>query len=54
MGGTAVYLSQYRMPVPILAFNHQEDRLRQLSMMYGIQPVQLAQPKSGSDFIKKI
>jgi pyruvate kinase len=54
MGGSAVYLSQYRMPVPILAFNSFDSRLRQLSLMYGIRPINMAQPKSGSDFIRKI
>ena len=54
MGGSAVYLSQYRMPVPILAFNSVESRLRQLTLMYGIRPFMMDQPKSGSDFIRKI
>ena len=54
MGGSAVYLSQYRIPVPILAFNSVESRLRQLTLMYGIRPFMMDQPKSGSDFIRKI
>lgn len=54
MGGSAVYLSQHRMQVPILAFNAKEGRLRQLSLLYGIKPIKMSQPKSGSDFIQKI
>jgi pyruvate kinase len=54
MGGSAVYLSQHRMQVPILAFNAEENRLRQLSMLYGIQPIKMHQPSSGSEFIKNI
>ncbi|NQU34401.1 MAG: pyruvate kinase [Bacteroidetes bacterium] len=54
MGGSAVYLSQHRMQVPILAFNAEESRLRQLSLLYGIMPIKMEQPKSGSDFINNI
>ncbi|MCD4694908.1 MAG: pyruvate kinase [Bacteroidales bacterium] len=54
MGGSAVYLSQFRLPVPVLAFSRDKDRLRMLSVLYGITPLYLNQPKSGSDFIRMI
>ncbi|HEY9113696.1 MAG TPA: pyruvate kinase [Bacteroidales bacterium] len=54
LGGSAVYLSRYRMPLPIIVFSNDENRLRQLSVLYGIKPRLMDTPKSGSDFIKKI
>ncbi|MEZ5197965.1 MAG: pyruvate kinase [Bacteroidales bacterium] len=53
-GGSAVYLSQQRTVIPIIAFNANEKRLRQLSLLYSIRPMHLKQPKSGSGFIKSI
>ena len=53
-GGSAVYLSQMRFPVPILAFTSGRKRLRLLSMLYGIHPVFMKQPESGSKFIKSV
>jgi pyruvate kinase len=54
MGGSAVYLSQLRLPVPIIAFNSDIYRLRQLSLLHGIRPVAMEQPRSGSAFIRNI
>ncbi|MCF8379419.1 MAG: pyruvate kinase [Bacteroidales bacterium] len=53
-GGTAIYLSQLRLPVPILAFSHKKERLRLLTLLYGVKPMFMAKPGSGSAFIKKI
>lgn len=53
-GGSAVNLSQQRTSIPIIAFNSDEKRLRQLSLLYSIQPMFMNQPKSGSEFIKSI
>jgi len=53
-GVSAVYLSQRRMPVPILAFSSIRSRLRKLAMLYGVKPLFLETPKSGSSFIKSI
>jgi len=54
LGGSAVYLSRYRMPLPILVFSNDDVRLRQLSILHGVKPRLMETPKSGSDFIKKI
>ena len=53
-GGSAIYLSQLRLPVPILAFTSGEKRLRLLTLLFGVKPVYLEQPKSGSTFIRAI
>lgn len=54
LGGSAVYLSRYRMQLPIIVFSNEDERLRQLSVLYGIKPWLMKTPKSGSDFIRKI
>lgn len=50
-GGSTVFLSQQRMQAPIIAFGENITRLRQISLLYSIQPVYMKQPKSGSKFI---
>lgn len=54
MGGQAVNLSQQRTAIPIIAFNADQKRLRQLSLLYSIKPVFMNEPKSGSAFIQSI
>ncbi len=51
-GGSTVFLSQQRMPAPIIAFGENITRLRQMSLLYSIYPVYMKQPKSGSKFLK--
>ena len=51
LGRSAVYLSQQRIGIPIIAFGDNETRLRQLSLLYSIHPVFMKQPESGSAFI---
>lgn len=53
-GGQAVNLSQQRTAIPIIAFNTDVKRLRQLSLLYSIKPVFMNEPKSGSAFIRSI
>lgn len=53
-GGSAVYLSQLRLSMPILAFTSGKKRLRLLSLLFGIQPFFLNQPESGSKFIRAV
>ncbi len=53
-GGSAIYLSQLRLPVPILAFTSGKKRLRLLTLLFGVKPVFLEQPESGSTFIRAI
>jgi pyruvate kinase len=53
-GGSSVFLSQQRLPVPIIAFGENVPRLRQLSILYSIKPVYMKQPASGSAFIRTV
>lgn len=53
-GGSAVYLSQLRMAMPILAFTSDKKRLRLLTLLFGIKPVFMNQPASGSKFIEAV
>ena len=52
-GVSAVFLSQRRMPHPILAFSSYKSRLRKLSLMYGVKPFYMKTPPSGSTFIRE-
>lgn len=53
-GGSSVFLSQQRLQIPMIAFGENIKRLRQLSLLYGITPVYMKQPRSGSRFIKSV
>lgn len=53
-GGSALYLSQQRLPIPLLAFTADKKRLRMLNLLYGVESVYIKQPTSGSKFIKAI
>jgi len=53
-GGSTVFLSQQKLQIPIIAFGENITRLRQTSLLYGIQPVYMKQPKSGSKFIADV
>ena len=53
-GGSSVFLSQQRLLVPIIAFGENETRLRQLSVLYSIEPAYMKQPASGSAFIRTV
>ena len=52
-GGGAVYLSQQRIPRPILAFSTSEAILRRLALLYGLTPVPMTQPRSTQDFLER-
>ncbi|RLD54767.1 MAG: pyruvate kinase [Bacteroidetes bacterium] len=53
-GGSTVFLSQQKNQIPIIAFGENISRLRQTSLLYGIQPIYMKQPKSGSKFITDV
>jgi len=53
-GGSTVFLSQQKNQIPIIAFGENITRLRQTSLLYGIQPIYMKQPKSGSKFIADV
>ena len=50
-GGSTMMISQQRMEVPIIAFGERVSRLRQMALLYGVNPRYLIQPTSGSSFI---
>ncbi len=53
LGGSAVFLSQCRMPQPIFAFSNDMRTIRILNMLFGIQPVLMPKPSSALEFIMK-
>jgi pyruvate kinase len=54
MGGSAVYLSQFRVSIPILAFSDDDEKLRQMALLFGLMPCRMKQPKSGSRFVEQV
>lgn len=53
-GGSTVFLSQQRIEVPLIAFGENVNRLRQMSILYGVTPIYMKQPASGSRFIAAV
>ena len=51
LGGSAVFFSQQRMALPILAFSHNPKTLRLMSLLYGLQPIAMKEPPGGLDFV---
>lgn len=53
LGGSAVFLSQCRIPQPVFAFSPDERALRLLTILYGIQPVWMQKPDDGLQFMRQ-
>ncbi len=53
-GGATVYLSQHKIPIPILSFSNNERTLRQHALLYAVYPVYMEMPGSGSRFIESV
>ena len=51
-GGSTAMLSLQKMQIPIIAFGENVSRLEQLAILFGVHPVYMEQPASGSEFIK--
>lgn len=51
LGGSAVFLSQCRIPQPIFAFSPDERTVRLLAILYGIQPVLMERPSGSNEFM---
>ena len=49
---SVVYLSQYHIPLPILGFSNRREDLRKMALLYGLMPLYMELPKSGSQFIQ--
>jgi pyruvate kinase len=54
LGGGARYLSQNRLPVPILAVSSLTTTLRQMSLMFGVRPIAMQRPTSVHEFLEQI
>lgn len=54
MGGAAIFLSQQRMPRPIIAFNANPEILRRMALLYALTPVFMEQPSSTAQFLKQV
>jgi pyruvate kinase len=53
-GGSTAMLSLQKMQIPIIAFGENTSRLEQLAILFGVHPVFMKQPASGSKFIKTV
>lgn len=53
-GGGASYLSQLRLPLPVLAFSADPAALRRMSLLYGIWPIAKELPTLTTAFIEDI
>lgn len=53
-GGGARYLSQNRLPVPIVAASSSEEALRRMSLLFGVVPVGMQRPRNTSEFFEEI
>ncbi|MGY8688907.1 MAG: pyruvate kinase [Verrucomicrobiales bacterium] len=53
-GGGASYLSQLRLPLPVVAFSEDPAALRRMSIMFGIWPICKPMPELTTTFIREI
>jgi pyruvate kinase len=53
-GGGASYLSQVRLPLPVVAFSEDPAALRRMSIMFGIWPICKPMPELTTTFIREI
>ena len=53
-GGGASYLSQLRLPLPVVAFSADPAALRRMSIMFGIWPIYKRLPELTTTFIQEI
>ncbi len=51
---SVVYLSQYHIPLPILGFSNRREDLRKMALLYGLMPMYMELPLSGSQFIRQV
>lgn len=54
LGGAAVYLSQQRIPRPILFFSPSYAILRRASLLYALEPIHMANQISNSGFFRAV
>ena len=54
MGGTAQYMSQNRLRVPIVALSADKRTLRQMSLFFGVFPLHMERPRDGVELTKAL
>ncbi len=54
LGGTARYLSQNRLPVPIITFSSNQVALRRMNLMFGVVPIYLERPATPDEFVAEL
>lgn len=54
LGGGASYLSQNRLPIPVIACSSSPEALRRMAIMYGVKPVFIEQPTNSITFLKQM
>jgi pyruvate kinase len=53
-GGSARYLSQNRLAVPIVTASSDREALRRMSMLYGVAPIWMERPANGEEFVCRV
>jgi pyruvate kinase len=54
LGGAAVYMSQQRLPTPILFFSPYESALRKTALLYAIEPIYMPSQVSNTTFFQDV
>ncbi len=54
LGGAAIYMSQQRIPQPILYFSPYESALRKTTLLYGIEPILMPTQTSNTLFFQSV
>lgn len=54
LGGGARYLSQNRLSVPILAASSDHQALRQMNLLFGVQPIHMALPRNSEEWLHQL
>ena len=54
LGGAAVYLSQQRIPRPVLYFSPYESALRKTALLYAIEPIHMPSQTSNTGFFQTV
>lgn len=54
LGGGARYLSQNRLPVPIVAISSNHAALRHMSLLYGVTPIFMSRPRDSQEFLMMV
>jgi pyruvate kinase len=53
LGGSGIFLSQYRLPIPVIALSDNIRTLRVLALLYGLIPLYINTPIEGQVFVEE-